>query len=334
MIRHQRTLTWVDVHGDRFELSPVNGVLMRHGPVGLDAPPVDLGTAAQAGEGALLTRKRLAARSVSLPLLIDDHIVLAELLRRLALGGSLEHSWGDNRQVRTLRNVEYVGGLTGNERNSYAEGLPRVIELVALDPLWHGPFNSIALGSPQGDFRWDAPLPWDFPRPWDGAASGISGGQLWDGPQPWDGPQLWDGGAPVTPVLQSRHGVWPTITVRGSASLVRVTHTRTGETLETSNDFNLSEDGEFQVVTRPKDRSVIVNGRIDWAAVTADTTATFHLRSGVQSDKVDANGNPIRDSDGRIIVEQEASDSLAVTVLGSSATTVAEVAWHERWDTP
>jgi hypothetical protein len=329
-------LWWIDAQGVEYGLNETDlGLIVGDGPLGLDAPPVEVTTTPRAGAGSILTGNRYAARPVTIPVFFNGTThrqALADFVDSLSLGaGQLKYINLDGR-ARRLRDVIYDGGFEGDESQARSDWSRRVLNLVALDPLWYDDPQDFALGPPEGDQTYDAALPYDEEAPYDGAASGINGGGAYDEALPYDEDAPYDGGAVVQfDELTSTAGVWPTITVHGPATYVQVLNMDTGEIIETLPTTVIPDGGDLIVITRPEDRAILLSGAEAWDKVTAETSASFQLFPGQLSDVRDENGVQVRDSLGRIVVAQGLPTRLAFIVQGTSASSYVRVAYEERW---
>jgi hypothetical protein len=367
-----RELWWVDAFGVEYQFNELDlGVIVLDGPIGLDAPPVELSTAPRPGDGSILREKRYAARPVTIPLLFNGSThreAMAALVHSFSYGpGSLKHVEtgaepfsmydylvdaegnpivdedgapvaGDPasvaRVVRTLRNVVYDGGLEGDDAQARSDWSRKVLNLVALDPYWYGETEDIALGPPEADTAYNDAVDYDAEIAYDGAAAGISAGVGYDDAIDYDADIPYDGGSVVTFGLDSDLGVWPTITVRGPATFVQVVHLGTGETIETLPGVEVPGGRDMLIVNRPEDRTIMLAGAEAWDRVTAGSSASMLVRPGQITDLRDENGTQVRDPNGRIILVQGQADRLSVLVRGTSASSWVRIAWEERWLTP
>lgn len=168
------TLTWTDADGVTTDLVRSQGLLVERGPVGLDAPPVQLGLSPFVGaDGSSLMSRRRTPRQVLLPFHLEHgsrvQTRVAQLARMLQGPGQLTYS--DATNTRTLRRVVYEAGLGGDlSKPSSVLWRKVVVSLLALDPWWYGPqqASTVPVASPTG---FDAAIPFDDVLPFDGGST-------------------------------------------------------------------------------------------------------------------------------------------------------------------
>lgn len=303
-------LTWVDVDGDELDLTEDNGFCLLVGTAGLDVPPRSLITAQKITHGATLIADRHEARNVVLALDVLDESpdldvreIIGDVADRFQGPGTLRMH--RDYRSRDLRNVYYESGLAGEERE--VPFWQRVaVSLLALDPFWYDPTESITLWPPQVNDDYDAPLAYDLPLPYDGPGAGISAGTGYDEAISYDAALAYDGGAVVSPLIVSKLGAWPTFTFTGPATFAQITHLRTGERVAFADDFTLSAT-TLTVTTDPLTRDVTLNGVTAWDRLTSDSSPTLELLPG---------------------------DMLSVLMTGTTAESKIDISWRQRWRTP
>jgi hypothetical protein len=336
-----RQLWWVDVHGVEYEMAQGGlGFFIEDGPLGLDAPPVENRTAPRSDAGAVLVAQRHAVRPITLPVFFngDEHRSdMAAFLDSLHTGpGQLRHVDDDGRE-RWLRTVIYDGGFEGDETRARTDWSRRVLNLLALDPYWYDEADVIVLGPSEADYDFsDATVEFNQASAFSGAAVGISGEAGFNDPVSFNAVDVaFSGGAIVTfPPLESPIGVWPTFTIHGPASYLRITHMRTGEVIETAPGTAIPGGRTLLVITRPEDRTIMLAGVEAWDRVTAETSASMQILPGQYTPLTDAYGIPIVDSSGRPVVVQGEQDELSIILQGTTGASYIEVAYEERWLSP
>lgn len=338
-----RALVWIDPNGVEYELSlDVLGLIILDGPIGLDAAPQQITTAPRTDAGAVLVARRHTVREINLPVFFEGvthREAMAAFVHSLNLGaGQLRHVDDDGRE-RTLRDVLYDGGFEGDDKDARSDWSRRVLNFVALDPYWYDAPDMAVVGATESDYAFSqVGVDFNAAGAFSGAAYGNSG-VFSDATVPFNNADTaFSGGALIQfPTLTSPIGVWPTITVHGPASYLRITQIRDGvalEIVEMAAAATLAANETLVIVTRPQDRSVQVNGVDAWDRVTSETSATVNLLPGELTPVLDVNGVPTFDLLGRPITVQGVTDRLAVQFGGTLVSSYVQVAWEERWLTP
>jgi hypothetical protein len=331
-------LWWIDVYGVEYRMDEAGlGVVLLDGILGLDAPPVETRTAPRSDAGAVLVAQRHTVRPVTLPLYFDGtshREDMAAFLDSMHLGPGQLRYVDDSGRERILRSLVYDGGFEGDESEVRYDWSRRVLNLIALDPYWYDAGDSIVLGPAEADYGFsDGTVSFNQASAFSGAAVGISASAAFSDPLSFNSPDVaFSGGAIVAfPPLNSPIGVWPTFTIHGPASFVKIVHRRTGEVIETG---SIPEDRALLVITRPEDRNIILAGVEAWDRVTADTSASMQILPGQFTPLTDVFGVPLLDSLGRPIVVQGEQDELTIMMQGTTGESYIEIAWEERWLTP
>lgn len=234
-------LTWVASDGTETAWVPDNGYQVLQDPVGWGAPaPMFTLEDYAAFDGASQLGFRRPARGFVVPLEISHPTRLqtrfSELARMLRSSGSLR--WEDGTNVRHLKQVVYQGGLDGGF-DPTQDGAPVSLALLALDPWWYGPEESVSL--PTADpTAFDAAVAFDALLPFDGGAS-LTVTPSGDA----DAYPVWRVVGPADEVtVSSAAGAWQTAVA-------------------------LSGSDELVVDTRPGSRGPRLNGGgIDWSLLT------------------------------------------------------------------
>jgi hypothetical protein len=334
-------LWWIDVHGVEYRMDEAGlGLVLLDGILGLDAPPVETRTAPRSDAGAVLVAQRHTVRPVTLPLFFDSvshREDMAAFLDSMHLGPGHLRYVDDNGRERILRSVVYDGGFEGDESQVRYDWSQRVVNLLALDPYWYDTAQSMVLGPAEADYAFsDGAVAFNQASAFSGAAVGISGSAGFNDPVSFNAADVaFSGGAIVTfPPLTSPIGVWPTFTVHGPATYLRVTHMRTGEVIETAPGTSIPDGRTLLVITRPEDRTITLAGVDAWDRVTAETSASMQILPGQYTPLTDGYGIPIVDSLGRPIVVQGEQDELSIILQGTTGASYIEGAYEERWLTP
>jgi hypothetical protein len=334
-------LWWIDVYGVEYRMDEAGlGLVLLDGILGLDAPPVETRTAPRSDAGAVLVAQRHTVRPVTLPLFFDGtshREDMAAFLDSMHLGPGQLRYVDDSGRERILRSVVYDGGFEGDESQVRYDWSQRVVNLLALDPYWYDEATSIVLGPAEADYAFsDGTVAFNQASAFSGAAAGISGSALFNDAVSFNTADVgFSGGAIVAfPPLTSPIGIWPTFTIHGPASYLRIDHLRTGEVIELLPTTQIPEGRSMVVITRPEDRAVLFAGVDAWDRVTAETSATMQILPGQYTPLTDPFGVPLLDSSGRPIVVQGEQDELAIILQGTTGASYIEVAWEERWLTP
>jgi hypothetical protein len=172
-------LSFVSDNGTTFPLDGSDGIQVVDLVDGLATIPQDLIIDARVGDGGTLVSSRLGARRLALSVMLDDPVHLTRLSqwstlqRALFAGGSLVFD-GSSGQ-RTLYQVTLESSVRSMIGPDDIDDV-FTLTVVALDPWWYGPEESLggstgtcgqAFGTPTA---WDAASAWDAGIPWDGGA--------------------------------------------------------------------------------------------------------------------------------------------------------------------
>lgn len=165
-------MTWTDADGVETVLDGSAGILLRHAPIGLEAPnPSNTIDDYIAFDGGVLVNRRRPVRSIALGLFLEHatrvETVVAQVASMLQGPGELE--WADGVNTRSLRQVIYEAGLDGSGDVNLRER-SMVVSLLALDPWWYGPANSTALSTAAAT-AFDAVVAFDLFIPFDGGST-------------------------------------------------------------------------------------------------------------------------------------------------------------------
>lgn len=251
------TLTWRDTNGDDTDLTADNGFLITKGPVGLDAPPVALTVDDFAAfDGGVLVRRRRPARAIALPMHLTHPTRVATRVAQLAslLADTGELHYSDGTHTRTLRDVTYEAGLSGDLSNAHSP-LTRdiVLSLLALDPWWYG----------EEEYK----------------AFNIAAGTAFSAAISFNAAIPFSGGSGTAVVVEGDTDAYPVFTIIGPATTLTIT-LGTGSL---SLAGELADGSELVIDSRPGSRGPRLNGGdVDWSLLTAESRL-FTLPVGLQS---------------------------------------------------
>jgi hypothetical protein len=221
------SLTWRSDNGTTFPLDGSEGVLAVDEDEGIFTLAASLTIDQRVGDGGVLVNRRYGPRRVVLSFLLEPtgETLLAlwsRFFAGLAAGGELDYD-GPN-GIRTLRDVV----LEAPDRSLAGHDLQHApvdafsVSLLALDPWWYGPEETLA-GGFADPTPWNAALPWDSALPWNGGSS----------------QSITNGGDVATPVLV-------------------VVHPGTGSTATIS--MSVDGVGGWETATIPADTYLTVSG--------------------------------------------------------------------------
>lgn len=264
------TLSWTGSDGYSLALDGSAGITVGEGPLGIEAPPVELSHAQfLSADGSTLVKARRGVRRVVLPLLIVDGVTagargsLALLLRSLMAGGSLTYtSTAHNRQ---LLDVYYESGAEtgsiGRDPGQFPDDIFPV-SLLAMDPWWYGD-SSIAVLAFGTEVAFDAAISFDAAIGFDGTSAN-----------------------PVT--IDGDADAFPTTTIDGPFTTLQV-GIAGGLTFELAGP--LASGDRITIDTRPGNRGPRRNsGPVDWSLLTP-ASRLWTLPSGVSTLNAGATGD-------------------------------------------